>query len=107
MLEVADRAAAGLLEPARFDGVADEDAVAKLMEVPGVGRWTAEIALMRGLGRRDIFPAGDLGLIVAAQRVLGCARRPREDEMRALAERWKGWRTYGALYLWRTLGIAA
>jgi DNA-3-methyladenine glycosylase II len=107
MLEVADRAAAGLLEPARFDGVADEDAVAKLMEVPGVGRWTAEIALMRGLGRRDIFPAGDLGLIVAAQRVLGGARRPREDEMRALAERWKGWRTYGALYLWRSLGITA
>jgi len=107
ILEVADRAAAGLLEPARFDGVSDEEAITMLMDVPGVGRWTAEIALMRGLGRRDIFPAGDLGLIVAAQRVFGHAVRLREDEMRVLAERWKGWRTYGALYLWRSLGIQA
>ena len=105
ILEVADRAAAGLLEPARFDGVSDEEAITMLMDVPGVGRWTAEIALMRGLGRRDIFPAGDLGLIVAAQRVFGHAVRLREDEMRVLAERWKGWRTYGALYLWSSLGI--
>ncbi|HVI84740.1 MAG TPA: DNA-3-methyladenine glycosylase [bacterium] len=107
ILEVADRAAAGLLEPARFDGVSDEEATTMLMDVPGVGRWTAEIALMRGLGRHDIFPAGDLGLIVAAQRALGHARRPREHEMRVLAERWKGWRTYGALYLWSSLGITA
>jgi len=107
ILEVADRAAAGLLEPARFDGVSDEEATTMLMDVPGVGRWTAEIALMRGLGRHDIFPAGDLGLIVAVQRALGHARRPREDEMRVLAERWKGWRTYGALYLWSSLGITA
>jgi DNA-3-methyladenine glycosylase II len=105
ILEVADRAAAGLLEPARFDGVSDEEAITMLMDVPGVGRWTAEIALMRGLGRRDIFPAGDLGLIVAAQRVFGHAVRLREDDMRVLAERWKGWRTYGALYLWSSLGI--
>ena len=105
ILEVADRAAAGLLEPAQFDRVSDEAAVTKLMDVPGVGRWTAEIALMRGLGRRDVFPAGDLGLIVAAQRVFGHAVRLREDEMRVLAERWMGWRTYGALYLWRSLGI--
>jgi DNA-3-methyladenine glycosylase II len=107
ILEVADRAAAGMLDPARFDGVSDEEAITNLMDIPGVGRWTAEIALMRGLGRRDIFPAGDLGLIVAAQRALGHVRRPREDEMRVLAERWKGWRTYAALYLWRSLGITA
>jgi len=107
ILEVADRAAAGLLEPAQFDSLSDEEAIEKLTEVPGVGRWTAEIALMRGLGRRDIFPAGDLGLMVAAQRVLGRPLRPDEDEMRVLAERWKGWRTYGALYLWRSLGITA
>jgi 3-methyladenine DNA glycosylase/8-oxoguanine DNA glycosylase len=106
MLEIADRAAAGLLDSSRFEGIGDEDAMTKLMEIPGVGRWTAEIALMRGLGRSDVFPAGDLGLIVAAQRVLGHARRPGEDEMRALADRWKGWRSYGALYLWRSLGVS-
>jgi DNA-3-methyladenine glycosylase II len=107
VLEVAERAACGALAPALFDGLDDEAAIEKLMEIPGVGRWTAEVVLMRGLGRTDVFPAGDLGLIVAVQRVLGRTTRPTEDEVRALAEHWRGWRSYGALYLWRSLGIAA
>jgi DNA-3-methyladenine glycosylase II len=105
--EVAERAAAGALDPGVFDDLDDEAAIARLIEIPGVGRWTAEIVLMRGLGRIDVFPAGDLGLVIAAQRVLGRRDRPREDELRAMAERWRGWRSYGALYLWRSLGIAA
>lgn len=105
--EIADRAAAGTLEPALFGGLDDEAAIARLMEIPGVGRWTAEIVAMRGLGRTDVFPAGDLGLVVAVQRLLGQRDRPTEDELRAMAERWKGWRSYGALYLWRSLGITA
>ena len=105
--EVAERAAAGALDPAVFEDLDDEDAIARLTEIPGVGRWTAEIVLMRGLGRADVFPAGDLGLVVAAQRVLGRRDRPTEDELRGMAERWRGWRSYGALYLWRSLGIAA
>ncbi len=107
VLEIADRAAAGILDPVRFGTLDDEAAIAKLMEIPGVGRWTAEIVLMRGLGRTDVFPAGDLGLVVAVQRLLGRKDRPTEDELRAMADRWKGWRSYGALYLWRSLGIAA
>jgi DNA-3-methyladenine glycosylase II len=107
VLEIAARAAAGALDPALFDALDDEAVIARLMEIPGVGRWTAEIVLMRGLGRPDVFPAGDLGLAVAVQRVLGRKDRPTEDELRALAEQWKGWRSYGALYLWRSLGITA
>jgi DNA-3-methyladenine glycosylase II len=107
VLEIAARAAAGALDPVLFEGLDDEAVIAKLMEIPGVGRWTAEIVLMRGLGRADVFPAGDLGLAVAVQRVLGRRTRPTEDEMRALAARWMGWRSYGALYLWRSLGITA
>jgi len=107
VVEIADRAAAGALAPVLFDGLDDEAAIAKLMEIPGVGRWTAEIVLMRGLGRTDVFPAGDLGLTVAVQRALGRKNRPTENELRALAEQWKGWRSYGALYLWRSLGITA
>ena len=107
VLEVAARAAAGALTPGAFTHLTDEEAIARLTDIPGVGRWTAEIVLMRGLGRPDIFPAGDLGLQRAVQRALGRADRPQEDELRALAERWKGWRSYGALYLWRSLGITA
>jgi len=105
--EVAERAVTGALDRGLFDDLEDEVAITKLTEIPGVGRWTAEIVLMRGLGRADVFPAGDLGLVVAAQRVLNRKDRPSEDELRAMAERWRGWRSYGALYLWRSLGIAA
>jgi DNA-3-methyladenine glycosylase II len=105
--EVAERAVTGALDPAAFDDLDDEAAITKLTEIPGVGRWTAEVVLMRGLGRVDVFPAGDLGLVVAAQRVLERKDRPTEDELRAMAESWRGWRSYGALYLWRSLGIVA
>ncbi len=107
VLEVAGRAVAGTLDPAAFDDLDDEAAITKLTEIPGVGRWTAEVVLMRGLGRADVFPAGDLGLVVAMQRALERKDRPTEDELRAMAERWRGWRSYGALYLWRSLGIVA
>ena len=59
--------------------------------------------MMRGLGRPDIFPAGDLGLQVAVQVVLGLRERPPETKLRKIAERWKGWRSYAAFYLWMTL----
>lgn len=105
VLEIAARAATGHLDPVRFERLDDEAAIASLMEIPGVGRWTAEIVLMRALGRADVFPAGDLGLVVAMQRLLGRKTRPKEDELRTMAEHWRGWRSYGALYLWSSLGI--
>jgi DNA-3-methyladenine glycosylase II len=107
VLEIAECAAAGGLHSAAFDALSDEQAIERLTQIPGVGRWTAEIVVMRGLGRADVFPAGDLGLMVAAHRALGCAVRPGETDLRTLAERWKGWRSYAALYLWRSLGITA
>jgi len=105
VLEIAARAAAGHLDSGRFEMLDDEAAIARLMEIPGVGRWTAEIVLMRALGRADVFPAGDLGLVVAMQRLLGRKARPTEEALRTMAEHWRGWRSYGALYLWSSLGI--
>ncbi len=103
LLEIADRAAAGELDRASFAALSDEDAIARLCEIRGVGHWTAEIVLMRGLGRPDVFPAGDLGLQVAVQEVLGLRERPSEKTLRTIAERWKGWGSYAAFYLWMTL----
>ena len=103
LLEIADRAAAGELDRAAFAALSDEDAIGRLCEIKGVGRWTAEIVLMRGLGRPDVFPAGDLGLQVAVQELWGMRERPSEKTLRRIAERWKGWRSYAAFYLWMTL----
>ncbi len=104
--EIAELAAAGSLDRTTFEGLTDEDIIARLIEIPGVGRWTAEIALMRGLGRTDVFPAADLGLMVAVQRLMKMRTRPSERHLRTLARGWKGWRSYAALYLWMTLAAA-
>jgi DNA-3-methyladenine glycosylase II len=103
LLGIADRAAAGELDREAFTALSDEDAIARLCEIKGVGRWTAEIALMRGLGRSDVFAAGDLGLQVAVQELRGLRERPSEKRLRKIAERWQGWRSYAAFYLWMTL----
>jgi DNA-3-methyladenine glycosylase II len=103
LLEIARHAAAGELDRAAFTGLSDEDVIARLCEIKGVGRWTAEIVLMRGLGRPDVIAAGDLGLQVAVQELRGMRERPSEKKLRKIAERWTGWRSYAAFYLWMTL----
>jgi len=103
LLEIAHRAAAGELDREPFTTLSDENAIERLCEIKGVGCWTAEIALMRGLGRNDVFAAGDLGLQVAVQELRGMPERPSEKALRKIAERWKGWRSYAAFYLWMTL----
>jgi DNA-3-methyladenine glycosylase II len=103
LMEIAHREAAGELDRQAFATLSDEDALLRLCEIKGVGRWTAEIALMRGLGRNDVFAAGDLGLQVAVLELRGMRKRPSEKALRKIAERWKGWRSYAAFYLWMTL----
>ena len=103
LLGIADHAAAGELDRAAFTALSDEDAIGRLCEIKGVGRWTAEIVLMRGLGRPDVFAAGDLGLQAAVQELRGLRERPSEKRLRKIAERWRGWRSYAAFYLWMTL----
>lgn len=75
------------------------EVVERLTSFRGVGRWTAEIALLRGLGRADIFPAGDLGVVkYLAQGLLGGKQKAKEDAMRRFAERWKPWRGLALVY---------
>lgn len=105
--EIAARAEAGELDRAAFADLSDEDAIERLCEIKGVGRWTAEIALMRGLGRPDVFAGGDLGLQAAVQELWGMKERPSENALRNIAERWRGWRSYAAFYLWMTLQCRA
>ncbi|HYB63267.1 MAG TPA: hypothetical protein VEE86_02450 [Thermoplasmata archaeon] len=81
-----------------------ESAVEALDRLPGVGRWTAENALLRGVGRTDVFIAGDLGIRVALEEYGVLRRDAPEEEARAWAERhYPGWGSYATLYLWRKL----
>ena len=89
----------GALAEGEIAALDDEAAIERLTAFRGVGRWTAEIALLRGLGRCDIFPAGDLGVIkYLAQGLLGRKEKAKEDVMRRYAERWQPWRGLALVY---------
>jgi len=78
----------------------DEAAIAAISAVKGLGRWTAEIHLLFGLQRPDVFPAGDLALAAGAAHLKGLAARPDPKALRAMAERWRPWRALAARLLW-------
>ena len=98
------RYARSLVE-ARIDFAALRDAptaevVGVLTQVPGIGVWTAEIYAMFSLGHADVFAPGDLALQEGARMVLDLPERPKERELRAIAERWSPWRSVAARLLW-------
>lgn len=97
---LAEAFAAGRLHEARLAAMADEEAVAALCAVRGLGRWTAEVYLLFALGRPDVFPAGDLALSAAAADLFGLPARPGPAALRALAERWRPGRALAARLLW-------
>jgi DNA-3-methyladenine glycosylase II len=77
----------------------DQAAIERLTAIKGVGRWTAEIALLRGLGRADVFPGGDLGVVkYLAMELLGHRARVTEARMRRFAERWRPYRGLALVY---------
>ncbi len=92
-----------------FEGLAalpSDEVVARLVAVPGIGRWTAEIYALFALGRADVFPAGDLALQEAARLLFDLPERPRDAALRELAEPWRPWRGVAARGLWAWYGVA-
>lgn len=103
IVDLAKHFAAGTIHPQRWPAMNDEDVIGELVQVRGVGRWTAEMFLMFNLLRPDVFPLADLGL----QKAVGLhyyARAPIAlDVLRAHGEAWRPWRSVATWYLWRSL----
>ncbi|MGN5374939.1 DNA-3-methyladenine glycosylase family protein [Sphingomonas hankookensis] len=78
----------------------DEEAIAQLVRVKGIGRWSAEIYLLFAEGRLDVWPAGDLAVQVEIGRILGLPERPSERATRALAEKWRPHRSAATVFAW-------
>ena len=78
----------------------DEEAIAQLVQVKGIGRWSAEIYLLFAEGRPDVWPAGDLAVQIEIGRILGLAQRPSEKLTRDVAERWRPHRGAAAIMAW-------
>lgn len=92
------------LDETQLDSLPDEEVIERLVAYKGVGRWTAETAMMRGLGRLDVFPAGDLGVVKKiAVEMLGRKEATSEEEMRTFSERWRPYRSLALIYAYATL----
>jgi DNA-3-methyladenine glycosylase II len=85
----------------------DEEAIAHLIRVKGIGRWSAEVYLLFAEGRPDIWPAGDLAVQIETGRILGHPERPSEKLTRELAEPWRPYRGAAAIFTWHHYGAGA
>ena len=99
---LAQRVSRGEFDFDRLAAADDQTARAMLTALNGIGGWSAEIYLIFALGRADIWPAGDLGLQIAAGARIGLASRPAEPELRRLGEAWRPWRSVAACLLWQS-----
>lgn len=80
----------------------DETAIAQLVAVKGIGRWSAEVYLLFAEGRPDIWPAGDLAVQIEIGELLGRPKRPSEQEVREAAEPWRPYRGAAAIFAWHS-----
>ena len=78
----------------------DEEIVKKLIQLRGVGRWTAEMILIFTLLRPDIFPIGDIGMIRGIEKTYNSGEKMSMDEIYGISEKWKPWRTVACCYMW-------
>lgn len=101
--ELAERFVDGRLDPDELERLSDQDVVARLTEVPGVGRWTAEGFLAIALRRDDVVLPGDLALRKAVQRAYGLDHLPSQAEVVAIAEAWRPYRSLAVNYLFASM----
>jgi DNA-3-methyladenine glycosylase II len=101
--DLCGRVESGLLALDTLDAMSDDEVMATLTAVKGIGRWTAEMILIFPLGRPDILPVDDVGLLRSIQRVYGLRRRPTEAKVLRLAEKWRPYRSIASWYLWAEL----
>jgi DNA-3-methyladenine glycosylase II len=93
----------GSLVLGALDAMPDEEVIAALTQVKGIGRWTAEIFLMFRLHRPDVLPVGDLGIGKAVQRAYRLRTLPSSTRLLRLGESWRPYRSVACWYLWASL----
>lgn len=93
----------GSVNPDRWENLDDEAIIEELVQVRGIGRWTAEMFLIFNLLRPDVYPVDDLGLLNALGLAYNNGERVSKEHAKALGEAWQPWRTVATWYFWRSL----
>lgn len=105
--DLSARAADGSLDTRPFPDLPDEDITRQLVQVKGVGVWTAQMFLMFKLGRPDVLPVLDLGIRKGVQRAYRLRKLPDAKRIEKIAAPWAPYRTVGSWYMWRVLELDA
>lgn len=90
------------LRLAYMKNLSDEEVIVQLMQVKGIGRWTAEMFLIFSLGRLDVLPVGDLGLRKGIKNLYSLEELPEKEQIESIAEKWRPYRSVATWYLWRS-----
>ena len=93
----------GGVDPAAWPSRSDDEIIAELVAIRGIGRWTAEMFLIFNLLRPDILPLDDIGLVRGIERHYRNGEPASRREVQALGEAWRPWRTVATWYMWRSL----
>jgi DNA-3-methyladenine glycosylase II len=101
--DLAAKVESGELPVHSLHELTDEQVIEAIVQVKGLGRWSAEMFLMFRLHRPDVLPVDDLGIVNAIHRLYGLRKRPKPDRIRKIAEPWRPYRTVACWYLWRSL----
>jgi DNA-3-methyladenine glycosylase II len=101
--DLASRVSDGRLNLALLSKLPDEQVIEQLVQVKGIGPWTAEMFLIFCLGRQDVLPVGDLGLRKAMQKAYSLMELPSPADMRDIAQVWKPYCSIATWYLWKSL----
>jgi len=101
--DLAEHFATGELDPVRLDALSDEEVIAEVTRVKGVGRWTAEMFLVFSLARPDVLALDDGGLLRSGGWALGLGRTATGPELGEAGEAWRPYRSVASLYLWGAL----
>ena len=103
---LAERVESGALDLDRLAGLPDDEVRERLMSVKGIGPWSADMFLLRELGRPDVLPSGDVGIRKAVQKVYGLPAPPTPAEVELLGEKWRPYRSLATAYLFASLADA-
>jgi DNA-3-methyladenine glycosylase II len=103
MRDLAGRVQDGSLPLHELDAMTDEEVIASLTQVKGIGRWTAEMFLMFRLHRPDVLPVDDLGIVKAVQKAYRLRKTPTADRLNKIGDAWRPYRSVACWYLWRSL----
>jgi DNA-3-methyladenine glycosylase II len=100
---VAEAVTSGTISLEALEHLPDDEVIATLSQIKGIGRWSAQMILLFRLNRPDVWPIGDLGIVRALERYHRCRKTPSLARLEKMGDPWRPYRSVAAWYLWRSL----